>query len=651
MGNHGHADSSTVGVQMVRCACRGSLASSLLLGILLLASGIPAVDAVAAPGSSQPICSNSRRPDLRPRAGSPLEANGRSFQPTTSLEGRHVAFASDASNLVEGDTNQARDIFVRDRINNTTTRVSVAATGAQANGSSSGASISSDGRFVAFRSDASNLVTGDTNGVSDIFVFDQQDGSIYRISRASSGEQANAASQSPTISGDGLRVIFQSTATNLVTSDTNGVRDVFVRNREDATTTRVSVTPSGGQANGASSAPAISLDGRVRVFSSTATNLVPSDTNNVADIFLRIPGDTMRISKDSLEGQANGASVEPVVSAEGDYVAFTSEASNLVGSDGNGASDVFLRERDTGQTILVSADQFGNEGNASSSAPSIDGGGRYVVFQSAATNISGGGGDSITDVFEFDRVMKWNALISIDETIRGNGNSTAPVIAAQGDHVVFESASSNFSDDTNFAFDVFVHFWTDKNHGQTGGATCIVNKVSRQDREAEEPVPVPIPIEPPFGDDNPPWDPQCQSPTPTQVAVPNTDPATYTVYDRFRDLNGNELPLRWGYYQPPDRGFGYRKIEGKHGWDSRVRSHITETLLGRTPLGAKPAEPRQPSDPEIAGGSSFLYFWYYFDEFTGAKCTRKVVVDERLLDDGAAFGIVTSFAYQGWYRR
>jgi Tol biopolymer transport system component len=183
-----------------------------------------------------------------------------------SADGRYVAFHSEATNLVAGDTNGSEDVFVRDRVTGTTERVSIATGGAEGNGHSSAESISADGRFVAFESQASNLVSGDTNGQADIFVRDRQTGTTERVSRATSGAQGNSLSGGPAISADGRFVAFLSFSTNLVPGDTNGHYDIFVRDRLNGTTERVSVATGGTQADGDSYSPAISADGRYVAF-------------------------------------------------------------------------------------------------------------------------------------------------------------------------------------------------------------------------------------------------------------------------------------------------------------------------------------------------------------------------------------------------
>src|SRR4051794_1659284 len=225
------------------------------------------------------------------------QADGDSFFPSISADGRFVAFYSYATNLVPGDTNGQLDGFVRDRLKGTTERVSVGPGGRQGDGPSSLPSISGDGRFVTFRSGATNLVSGDTNGRTDVFVRDRLKGTTERVSVSSSGAQGDDDSDWASISSDGRFVAFMSAATNLVKGDTNRAcdeegtcsPDVFVRDRLKGTTERVSVSSSGKQTSSGSFSyfPSISGDGRFVAFGSDATNLVPGDTNREGDIFVR----------------------------------------------------------------------------------------------------------------------------------------------------------------------------------------------------------------------------------------------------------------------------------------------------------------------------------------------------------------------------
>jgi Tol biopolymer transport system component len=225
-------------------------------------------------------------------------------------------------------------------------RESVSSGGAQANGHSLAASISADGRYVAFYSSATNLVAGDTNGARDVFVHDNQTGATTRDSVSGSGAQANGQSFSPSISADGRYVAFYSDANDLVAGDTNNADDVFVHDRQSGATTRVSVSSAGGQTDGGSYLPALSADGRYVAFSSESTNLVPGDTNGAVDIFIHdnLSGATTRLSVKANGVEGDGDSIRPALSADGHFAAFDSQAANLVSGDGNGFSDVFLRD-------------------------------------------------------------------------------------------------------------------------------------------------------------------------------------------------------------------------------------------------------------------------------------------------------------------
>jgi Tol biopolymer transport system component len=303
-----------------------------------------------------------------------------------------------------GDTNGKRDVFVYDLLTRTTSRVSVDSEGRQANGPSFGPVISADGRFVAFESAATNLVPGDTNGFSDIFVRDLTAGTTTRVSVDSAGRQANGKSFRPVISADGRHVAFESVATNLVPGDTNGLSDVFVRDLMTGKTTRVSVDSVGRQANGPSSSAAISADGRFVAFESDATNLVVGDTNGKRDVFVYdlLTRTTSRVSVDLAERQANGPSFNAAISGDGRFVAFESDASNLVPGDSNLKRDVFVRDLMAGTTTRASVDSAGRQANGSSSGASISGDGRFVVFDSDAFNLVPNDTNGKQDVFVHD---------------------------------------------------------------------------------------------------------------------------------------------------------------------------------------------------------------------------------------------------------
>jgi len=385
------------------------------------------------------------------------QGNTDSYNPSISADGRFVAFDSDASNIVPGDTNSNRDIFVRDRLTNTTTRVSLDSAGNQANSNSFGASISADGRFVAFESLASNIVPGDTNSNRDIFVRDRLTNTTTRVSLDSAGNQANDASDRVSISADGRFVAFTSDASNIVPGDTNGDPDIFVRDTLTNTTTRVSVNSAGNQGNVRSlfNAPSISADGRFVAFESRASNIVPGDTNDGLDIFVRdrLTNTTTRVSLDSAGNQGNSSSESPSISADGRFVAFASRASNIVPGDTNSRRDIFVRDRLTNTTTRVSVDSAGNQRNIDSYSPSISADGRFVAFTSGASNFDLG---TDSDIFVRDRLTNTTTNVSVDSAgNRGDGDS--PSISADGRFVAFESNSSNLvPGDNNNSNDIFV---------------------------------------------------------------------------------------------------------------------------------------------------------------------------------------------------
>src|SRR5918995_684925 len=249
-----------------------------------------------------------------------------------------------------------------------TTRVSVNSSEAQADNWSAGPSISSDGRFVAFESEASNLVANDTNGFIDAFVHDLQTGATERVSVNSSGKQGNLESGFPSIRSDGRFVAFQSLASDLVANDTNNAPDIFVRDRQGGTTERASVSSSEAQADGFNGRLSISSDGRFVAFESEASNLAANDTNNIRDAFVRDlwMGSTQRVSIESSGKQGNLNSYDPSISSDGRFVAFESEASNLVAKDTNNTGDVFVRELWMGSTQRVSIESSGKQGNLNS---------------------------------------------------------------------------------------------------------------------------------------------------------------------------------------------------------------------------------------------------------------------------------------------
>ncbi|MFL5896149.1 MAG: TolB family protein [Thermoleophilaceae bacterium] len=336
-------------------------------------------------------------------------ANGRSSWPVLSRDGRFVAFQSFASDLVEHDANKRADVFVRDLRKGTTRVVSLAVRAGTRTGNhgSYDPSISAGGRFVAFQSFASNLVRGDRNRRPDIFVRDLRTG-VTRIasSPGAGGQGADRGSDNPSISADGRFVAFESGATNLVPGDRNSASDVFVRDLRGGATQLVSRAERGHTTGaGPSYMSSISADGRFVAFASRADDLAPGDRGGAEDVFVRDlrTGVTRLVSaRTSAARVAAGRArtIYPSISADGRLVAFHSDASDLVAGDSNDAGDVFVRDLATGTTRLVSRDGAGDAGaNGYSGGPSIAADGSFVAFASVATDLVEGDTNRYADIF------------------------------------------------------------------------------------------------------------------------------------------------------------------------------------------------------------------------------------------------------------
>ena len=373
-----------------------------------------------------------------------------------------MVFTSAVAYFVPGDTNGFTDVFVHDRWTGETTRVSLDSLGAQGNANSFTGTISSDGRYVAFVSDANNLVPGDANGVTDVFVHDRLTGQTTRESVHTNGGEANGNNRSPRLSGDGACVAFLSDANSLVFGDTNGVTDVFLRDRIAGITTRVSISSSGVQTNAVSYDPAISADGRCVAYSSAANTLVGSEDEPLmihAFAHDRASGLTTLVDVNARGERGNrSGGYEPSLSADGRFVAYSSDAKNLVPGDTNANTDVFIHDRQSGDTRRVSVNTLGVEGNFDSFNPELSADGRRVAFLSWANNLVPGDTNGQGDVFLHDLDSGRTRRISISSLgAQASTYSSEPSIAGDGQHVGFMShASGLVPGDTNSTDDVFV---------------------------------------------------------------------------------------------------------------------------------------------------------------------------------------------------
>jgi Tol biopolymer transport system component len=388
------------------------------------------------------------------------QGNGASFVPAISGDGRFVAFYSDATNLVANDTNGARDVFVRDLGTGGTIRASVSSSGAEANGDSFAPALSADGRYVAFSSAATNLVDGDTNDANDIFIRDLQTSTTTRVSVGFDGSQANGGSDQPSLSGDGRLVAFTSVASNIVNGDLNNLRDAFVYDRRTGTAQDVSVATDGTQGDLESATPVLSADGKFVAYSSFADNLIADDENEGNDIFVRdlTANTTERVSEYTGHYEGEGDSQRPSISADGRYVAFDSDDWDLVWGDTNDSFDVFVNDRATTVTTRVSVDDQGTQSNADSFRPSISADGRYVAFYSEASNLVSGDANGSTDVFVYDRRSGATKRVSVAAGgEEASGDSVRPALDGSGRLAAFESDATNLvAGDTNRFTDVFV---------------------------------------------------------------------------------------------------------------------------------------------------------------------------------------------------
>lgn len=368
------------------------------------------------------------------------QADAMSYRGRISANGRFVVFDSEAGNLVAGDTNGLSDVFLRDTQSNTTTLVAADA-GAPV--------ISADGRFVAFESGAANLTAPpDANGFRDVYVKDMQTGAATRASLSSTGAEPNNDSAVLSISGDGRYVVFDSGADNLVPNDTNGHGDIFVRDMQTNTTIGVSVSGDSGGFDAS-----ISLNGNYVVFNSSSTNFVPDDTNGRADVFVYAmqTGQIARASVSSSGVQGNWNSSEPSISGDGRFVTF-STASEFAAVDTYGYIQLYIRDMQAGTTTLATyQDGYAMVGQSDASEISADG--RYIVYSFDDK----GDGMPTRWLYLHDRVAATNTMAVSAGIMEYEWNPLLPSISGDGRFIVFVSSSPNLApNDTNNERDVFL---------------------------------------------------------------------------------------------------------------------------------------------------------------------------------------------------
>lgn len=396
----------------------------------------------------------SRKPDGN-------AANGYSASPALSADGRYAVFDSESPDLVSGDNNNRWDIFVRDRQSGQITRVSVGAAGTQATDNSRRPSLSADGRYLAYESAAPNLVAGDTNGAIDVFVRDLQSLPSLRANTSGAGTHANAASGEAGLSRDGRFAVFSSAATNLIDGDSNASSDVFLYDGDSATLQALSMAGA-SFGNAASDSASISADGGWIVFRSAASNLVAGDGNALTDVFLRdrVSGALQRVSTGTSGAALTAGTVRSGMSLSGDgaLIAFAASDTTLIAGDTNGVDDVFVKQRLGGALTLASASAAGTAGNGHSGAPALSDDGSRIAFASEASNLIASDSNGVADVFVKTLADASLLRASSDAAgVAGNGASGEPALSADGRHVAFASAASNLvPGDTNGNRDIFL---------------------------------------------------------------------------------------------------------------------------------------------------------------------------------------------------
>ncbi len=445
--------------------CGRRRVSGVCVGLVMAGSGVLAGPAGAAKDDLVLVS--------RASGADGAKANELTTATALSADGRFAAFRSQASNLDPADTDTIWDMFVRDLQTGALTLVSRAsgATGVKGNDLSlGGPALSADGRFVAFSSWASNLDPDDTDRPDDVYVRDLQTNTTTLVSRASgaAGAKGNGASVGASMSADGRFVAFRSSASNLDPGDNDTIPDVFVRDLQTNTTTLVSRGSGAAGAKGSNSSlvPAISADGRYVAFSSFASNLDPDDTDTSTDVFVRDlqASTTTLVSRASgaAGAKGNGASRVPVISPGGRFVAFDSNASNLHPDDTDATGDAFVRDLQAGTTTLISraSGADGAKGNDDSLRPVISADGRFVAFDSTASNLDPADTDTTADVYMRDVQANTTTLVSRASGpagAKGNFFSLGPAMSRDGRFVGFVSGASNLDPaDTDFSWDVFV---------------------------------------------------------------------------------------------------------------------------------------------------------------------------------------------------
>ena len=431
------------------------MSTSFRRGLTVMTAAAVAWGVAAAPAAAAP-----EDLTLASTADGGPKGNSSSQEPSLSADGTRVAFFSYASNLVEGDTNERADVFVKDLVTGELVRVSTAEDGTEANGLSAYPSLSADGTRVAFSSDATNLVEDDTDTYTDIYVKDLETGELILASVDANGDKGDEGGNRPSLSANGSRVAFWSYASNWVAGDTELTADVFVKDLDTGELLLASADQNGTRGNGGSSSASLSADGTRVAFESQASNLVGGDTDGDTDVFVKdLPTDVVILaSADGAGTSGNSSSAYPSLSADGNRVAFESLASNFGEGDTDTVLDAYVKDLVTGDLTLASVAEDGTEGDGNSRGARLSHDGSRVAFYTEASNLVPGDTDRATDVLVTELATGSLTLASTAEDgTKGNNGSFQPSLSADGSQVAFASVATNLDEgDTDQFQDVYV---------------------------------------------------------------------------------------------------------------------------------------------------------------------------------------------------